>query len=131
MNTKSFFDSWVTIFKEKLKFLDLESNSKLEDSKNIAVFTANRIATTPKKDKIKFFLIGVLIFSLIFTTLVYVFKPISESSDLKISRENFVSLSENPTNKDMIFKLNIPTAVRWNTQYYFFDKKDSEGNYNV
>jgi hypothetical protein len=121
---KKYIDKQLVVF-------DLEGRKKLEESKDLVTYTANIITTTPKTLRRNFIILGVVLFCFVFGTLLILFKPISENNQLKINRENFIALEENPTNKDMEFKLNIPTAIKWNNQFYFFDKKNNDGTYNA
>ncbi len=131
MKKQDFFESIKKYIDQKLVMFDLEGTKKLEESKDIVTYTANRISTTEKSTKIKFFVLACIIFAFVFSLMLFLFKPINESNALKITKENFIGLEESTSNKDMEFKLNISTAVKWNNQYYFFDKQNNDGTFNV
>jgi hypothetical protein len=116
---------------DKLSFLDLEAKKKFEDSRDIVSFTTNRVTTAPRKFIYSYLLLGVVICFCVFYALLFLLKPVKESSDLKITRENFIELSETPSKLDNKFLLSIPVAVKWNNEFFFFDKANSNGKYEV
>jgi hypothetical protein len=115
----------------KLSFLDLEAKKKLEDSRDIVSFTTNRVTTAPRKFVYSYIILGVLICFCVFYALLFLLKPVKESSELKINRDNFVELVETPSKLDNKFLMTIPVAVKWNNEFFFFDKPNAQGKYEV
>lgn len=131
MDTYKLFKSYLATAKLKLSIFDLEDKTKLEDSLQVVKFTANQITTTSRNQRLVILLLGCVIFSLVFSGLFLIFKPVSEISSLKITKENFIKLEESPSNDNIEFKMTIPTAVKWLNNYYFFDKKEADGSIKV
>ena len=116
---------------KKLSFLDLEARKKLEDSRDVVSYTTNRITTIPRKYIWSYIFLSLVVCFCVFYGLLFLLKPVKDSSDLKITRENFIGLDETPSKQDNKFLVNIPVAVKWNNEFFFFDKANSDGKYEV
>jgi hypothetical protein len=116
---------------DKLSFLDLEAKKKFVNSRDIVNFTTNRVTTAPRKFVYSYLILGVLICFFVFYALLFLLKPVKESSDLKINRDSFIGLVETPSKLDNNFLLSIPVAVKWNSEFFFFDRPNAQGKYEV
>jgi hypothetical protein len=118
-------------FGKNLSFFDLEGKRKYEFSKDLVEFSTNRVITTPKKLILSYLLMGLVIFLIVFYALLYFLKPVKELESLKITRENLIAIDDKPSKSDIKFKTSIPVAVKWNNEYFFFEKKNKDGQFDI
>jgi hypothetical protein len=123
--------NFQSFIKEKLSFLDLEAKKTFETSKDLVSFTANRVSLTTKYFLYTYIILGALIFIAVFYSILFLVKPVKGSEELKITRDSFVGLTEVPSKTDIKFSLKQPVAVKWNNEFFFFDKPNIEGKYDV
>jgi hypothetical protein len=123
--------NFVDYAKKKLSFFDLEAKKRFAVSKDIVSYSANRVTNASRSSYLLYLFISIIIFTLVYFSILFIFKPIKEFDELKITRESLIGLSEAASSEPIRFVASIPVMVKWNNEYYFFDKPNNEGKYNI